>query len=358
MRRAPSMREEVRDLLDRIGGQPRRRLWRRPALGNRPMLWKELHTGGARGFARFIGFMLTVIGGGFLAYYTVLARHVGIYRDVGLSQLPEIRLHGLGKSVRVHDIPIPRRATNLLAGDSGSGGAAAASMTSEHEEDTWVSLTATDLTGHEIVFAKMLGAIKRGRLFGAVIILLAMTGVVVGPNSVLSIPLLILAMAIYGWAAAALGVWISLQLRSTWRAQFLTMACLLLINVLGQGLLNLLSRFGFAPQLWPGFTPHEISKLLLDRRFIERLSVAQWPRHWSILTVDESPVWQVAFSVVSLLAYAALASLLTWHSLFRYEIVAGGLAVLAKTTPANLTHLKDQNVPPPTKQPQVVDAIA
>jgi hypothetical protein len=42
------------------------------------------------------------------------------------------------------------------------------------------------------------------------------------------------------------------------------MTCLRLINVFGQGVLNILSRFGFAPQLWPGFSPYEMSKLLLD----------------------------------------------------------------------------------------------
>ena len=40
-------------------------------------------------------------------------------------------------------------------------GAAAAAITSEHEEDTWVSLTATDLTGREIVLAKLLGPLRR-----------------------------------------------------------------------------------------------------------------------------------------------------------------------------------------------------
>ena len=50
-----------------------------------------------------------------------------------------------------------------VLGILGVAGSAAASITSEHEEDTWVSLTATDLTGREIVFAKLLGALKRGR---------------------------------------------------------------------------------------------------------------------------------------------------------------------------------------------------
>ena len=102
---------------------------------------------------------------------------------------------------------------------------------------------------------------------------MAVAGAVAGSIDVLSIPVLIVALAVYGWFAAALGVWISLQLRSTWRAQFLTIASLLLINVTGQGVLNALSRFGFAPQVWPGFTPYEISKLLLDPQFIQRLAV-------------------------------------------------------------------------------------
>ena len=47
------------------------------------------------------------------------------------------------------------------------------------------------------------------------------------------------------------------------------MASLLLINVIGQGVLNMLSRFGFAPQLWPGFMPVEVARLILDSQFFE-----------------------------------------------------------------------------------------
>jgi hypothetical protein len=91
--------------------------------------------------------------------------------------------------------------------------------------------------------------IKRGLKFGGVIVFLTTLGALAGSVSSMSIPLLILAMCIYAWAAAALGVSISIELCSTWRAQFLTMASMLLINIFGQGLLNMLSRFGFAPQL-------------------------------------------------------------------------------------------------------------
>src|SRR5262249_54450370 len=45
-----------------------RRLRSHPPLGDRPMLWKELHAGRARGFARIVGWLLTLILGGLFLY--------------------------------------------------------------------------------------------------------------------------------------------------------------------------------------------------------------------------------------------------------------------------------------------------
>ena len=59
----------------------------------------------------------------------------------------------------------------------------------------------------------------------------------------LSLPILALSLLVYGWFAAALGIWISLQLRSTWRAQFLTVAGLLLLNLSGQAILSNFKRW-------------------------------------------------------------------------------------------------------------------
>ena len=73
-----------------------------------------------------------------------------------------------------------------LVGILSVAGAAAASITSEHEDDTWVSLTATDLTGREIVLAKLLGSLWRARRLAAVIGLLLVAGVVVGSLHYLS----------------------------------------------------------------------------------------------------------------------------------------------------------------------------
>ena len=51
------------------------------------MLWKELHTGGAQGFARFVGWLLTLILGGLLLYYGAWC---------GLMAFLEVWDHGYG----------------------------------------------------------------------------------------------------------------------------------------------------------------------------------------------------------------------------------------------------------------------
>ena len=292
------------------------RLRRLPVFAEQPMLWKELHTGGPRGFARFIGFLVTVIGGGFLLYYTVWTAGLAIDEmwNLGSANVRRVQFYWYLRIVA----PLL-----FMSAIVAIAAVAAAAITSEHEEDTWISLTSTDLTGREIIFAKLRGSFKRGRRLGAVIIVLALVGAVAGSIQILSLPALIIALSVYGWFAAALGVWISLQLRSTWRAQFLTIASLLLINVGGQGILNMTLPFGYSPQVWPGFTPYEISKLFFDPLIIRHLGEDTWPTVWRISSIDNGYAWSAIFSVASLLGYASLASLLTWHALRRLEVVAG-----------------------------------
>ena len=123
------------------------------------MLWKELHTGGARGFARLVGWLLTLIAGGFLAYYSVW---------LSLNAFVELWYHGYGGPrdwataewrLVFHRFLVGVVPLLYLVGVVTVAGAAGASITSEHEEDTWVSLTTTDLTGREIVLAKLLGSL-------------------------------------------------------------------------------------------------------------------------------------------------------------------------------------------------------
>ena len=103
------------------------------------------------------------------------------------------------------------------------------------------------------------------------------------------------------------------------------MASLLLINVFGQGVLNLLSRFGFAPQLWPGFSPGEISKLILDSQFFERLREARMALLTGELrSIDDGLAWRTIFSMVSLAGLLPHWQRFSFGTLSdRFEIVAG-----------------------------------
>jgi hypothetical protein len=311
----------IRSILTR----PRRwRLGRRRPVSDHPMLWKELHTGGPRGFARLVGILLTVIGGGFLVYYAFWFASMAILEmwDSGflLSSVDFARsVHRRELAAFLHFVVPLLYVLGVLA----VAGAAAAAITSEHEDDTWVSLTTTDLTGREILFAKLRGALGRGRRIAEVILLLALVGATAGSIDALSLPALCVALPVYGWFAAALGVWFSLQLRSTWRAQFLTVAGLIFVNVLGQGFLNALWKFGLAPQVWPGFTPREISQILFAPEIANRLANTSWPISWWFSAIDDGLAWQTILSALSVLGYTGFAALLTWNALRRFEGVAG-----------------------------------
>jgi ABC-type transport system involved in multi-copper enzyme maturation permease subunit len=298
------------------------RLWSRPALGNRPMLWKELFTSRARGFVRLVGFLVTLVAGGFLLYYTVWFGGLALLErwDQGRDAPTAMWYQGMNryqffwflKSV----VPLV-----YIAGLLSVAGAAAASVTSEHEQDTWTSLTSTDLTGREIILSKLLGALWRPRMIVAVILLMALAGAVAGSISFWSLLPLCIALLIYGWFAAALGVWISLHLRSTWRAQFLTTSGLLLISLLGQAILSNLRRY--APLLWPGFTPYEISKTLLSPSI--RVEWEYQVKSWSLAVpaLDDGPVWMLIFWLVNIACYLAGAIGLTLLSVRQFDAVAG-----------------------------------
>ena len=136
------------------------------------------------------------------------------------------------------------------------------------------------------------------------------------------------------------------------------MACLLLINVFGQGVLNMLSRFGFAPQIWPGFTParnQQTDHWMLDS--FERLCGRPLaPVTGGLRTSTTAPPGRPSSAWSSLSAYAALATLLTWHTLHRFEIVAGTGSPLH--TPHHPLDANEQIAVPTSNQHQVVDANA
>src|SRR5262249_17756882 len=129
----------------------RRRFRALPPLGDRPMLWKERHTGRARGFARIIGWLLILILGGLLLYGSVWFGAMAFLElwDLGYSLGGDWTTHSARwefKNFLTMVVPLIYTVGIVML-----AGSAAATITSEHEDDTWVSLTTTDLAGREIV---------------------------------------------------------------------------------------------------------------------------------------------------------------------------------------------------------------
>ena len=96
-------------------------------------------------------------------------------------------------------------------------GASASCMTVEREKDTWVSLTATPLTGREILRGKFIGAIWNQRGFAAVLIFLWALAILTGAAHPLGIVFSIALIVLFTWFVASLGAYASLRASNTSR---------------------------------------------------------------------------------------------------------------------------------------------
>ncbi|MGP0069238.1 MAG: ABC transporter permease subunit, partial [Isosphaeraceae bacterium] len=209
------------------GRSRRKRRFERPACGDDAILWKERYFAPSDLFTRMVILpaivavtfplaMITEFHGDFSAAIQDLWRHGWQLTAHGAENLAWALQVDLGWYTALW----------LLA----VGGACASSVSIEREEDTWVSLTATPLTGWEIVRAKALGAIWNQRGFGAVMIFLWTVGLVTGavypPGVLASIAI----VAVLTWLVAAVGIHASLRASSTSRSIASTIVALGLFN--------------------------------------------------------------------------------------------------------------------------------
>jgi ABC-type transport system involved in multi-copper enzyme maturation permease subunit len=112
----------------------------------------------------------------------------------------------------------------------GVASTASNTLSSEREQDTWISLLATPLTAAEIVRGKLLGALWSMRWVGAVWLLFALSGLLVGAIHPIGFAAGAALTVIYVAFAAALGTAYSLRARSSSRALTATIGTLLVLN--------------------------------------------------------------------------------------------------------------------------------
>ncbi len=124
--------------------------------------------------------------------------------------------------------------------------AAASSLTSEREQDTWTSLATTLLTPDEIVRAKQLGAIWSARWIGMALLVIWGAGLLmtaIHPIGLLAVAAMLLSAL---WLVSAIGVLASALANNSTRALILTFVVVFIYVVLS----------GWPAILWASLAPY------------------------------------------------------------------------------------------------------
>jgi ABC-2 family transporter protein len=215
----------------RLGASLQRWRWRllpRPACGTQPMLWKELFVSQSSGLVKLLSVVMSIGLFGFLAYWVVV---------LGSAAFTELISHGYTGT----DAYRNRAELNMFIRIVGTfmyvvwilaiAGHAASTVSSEREQDTWISLISTPLGSEEILGAKLLGSVWSTRGLGCLILLLWSIGLLAGSVHPLGFLAAVTELAVFTWFATSLGTFISLHSKTTLRAQAATIAILLGLNV-------------------------------------------------------------------------------------------------------------------------------
>jgi ABC-type transport system involved in multi-copper enzyme maturation permease subunit len=206
--------------LRQIGGTARRRDARRgrvPAVGDRPVLWKELYIERAAAMGRFgrlLGWLIVLLllgAAGSLAF--LIAWHRWVYPNPTEELWAAGLLETLVQSATTPVSWLLQWAIGLRA---------AVGIASERERATWDGLLLTPLEGTEIMWAKIWGSLYALRgLFLAALIAWALA-VLLGALELTSFLSWLLHVLVIGFFMAAVGSWISLTAPSATRAMAIT----------------------------------------------------------------------------------------------------------------------------------------
>ena len=202
--------------------------WPRPAIGDRPMLWKERFIGRKTGVLGVLIRVFGLLGLGLIAYwlyYTVPPAFAYVRRyGYGVEgPTPDAReeFSQLCRMIGVFVFTL----WGLAVAASAAGGVSA-----EREEDTWTTLTTTDLSGAEIIGAKILGATRGPRPLLLTILGLMVLSLALGGLHPAGFVAAVIGLCVYTWFYAALGTFVSLHARTTTGALAITLAIVIFLN--------------------------------------------------------------------------------------------------------------------------------
>jgi hypothetical protein len=318
--------------------------WRpipRPPVGDDPMMWKERYSSRVGGIAKMLGLLNNLFWVTLIAVLTFEYARTAIAEFLGLSTWG-----GNGDQNRRDFNAMIRGISPWVAGFwiLGTASTAASSIASEREDDTWISLIATDLEGKEILRAKMIGSILRFRWMGLTLLTVWILGVLGGAVHIGGLLAAMLELSVFLWFAAALGIRFSLLSSSTSRALMMTMGWLLFLN--GGYLLCCI------PMQIPSVVTCRLGVMtfLLRDSLFSSMDLATFDaflngplsseiRHWSAQPVTPS--------VLGVLMYELAASVLTWRTFARFDSVVDRptLAMRAEDAPASANGASKEKTP-------------
>jgi ABC-type transport system involved in multi-copper enzyme maturation permease subunit len=245
-----------------------RRLLPRPACGDDPLLWKELFFSRRRPVARVVGALLALLVLGLIGYWTAVfcadaAKEIlqqGYWASVNNNAHNDLNAFVRGVATFL-----------LVCGELGAAAVAAGALTSEREEDTWISLIATPMPPRQIVRAKLLGSLWATRYLAALWLALVTIGLVLGAVHPFGFAGGVVVAGVYLVFCAALGLTFSLRCRTSTRALCWAIGTLILCN--GVYLLICIP-FDHRPTTFPflGVTPFIGVASIMSYRDVEQLN--------------------------------------------------------------------------------------
>ncbi len=191
----------------------------RPSCGEDPMLWKERFTRMGGGL-KWLGSRPVA-----LFFIVLLCCYLA---DMSASVVADL-VSGKHRTRIWDEINLGlRTSTAALAvlAILPIGAAAASSITSEREGDTWISLATTLLTPREVIRGKQFGAVWSARWLGIGLVCILAAGLVLGAIHPIGLVAGVAILATSAWLTAAIGVLASTLAANSTRALFLTAAAL------------------------------------------------------------------------------------------------------------------------------------
>lgn len=276
------------------------------------MLWKEAHA--APSAARRLIALCTALGFLIFAYFAL---------DLGWSAFKEMvwdegYFPAQGRGMYRDNFNMFTRVTGALiytVWGLGLAVAAAGAITSEREEDTWISLLTTTLTPREILIAKALGALWRMRFVGATLLGLWIVAVLLGALSPLGATFAFIEVALFSWFILVLGLRFSLSARNTLRATAWTVLVLIISN--GGYLMCCIPIFTSDNFAGMGCTPFLVGVVPVSYTEVAWFLGLESPKYFGARSGE-----LIATCLIGTFSYATAALLLTFSLINDFDRVA------------------------------------